>query len=142
MAKRGGAKPILLQSEPWALPGDLEPTFPVRNPIRQWVRWKDEVYCMIISQDELAPADWRWHVSVSRERDYGSDDVPVWRDLRDLVWWARPGVMFAVPLPPKTLWMNENPNVLHAIEIRDAVLEDSWRLTHENAALLGSTVPS
>jgi hypothetical protein len=67
--------------------------------------------------------DWRWHVSVS-----GTERVPRWDEFAHVVHSFRPGVMFTIALPPPQFWINVAQNCLHAWEIKDANLEDLWRM--------------
>jgi hypothetical protein len=76
----------------------------------------------IMSRDEIAPADHRWHISVQ-----GQGDVPIWRNLVAIGHRLRPGIFFCVGVPPSHLWMNVHPNVLHLWEMDDEHLTEQWR---------------
>ena len=39
----------------------------------------------------------------------------------------RPGVVFCIPMPPRTWWINVHKDVLHAWETTDAHLIAEWR---------------
>jgi hypothetical protein len=82
----------------------------------------------IVSRDEVAPGDLRWHVSVSRR-----DRVPTWDEMAKTIHALRPGVMFVIPLPPKNLWVNIHENCLHAHEVKDEPLVEQWR--HEGQVM-------
>jgi hypothetical protein len=69
--------------------------------------------------------DFRWHISVA-----GEDAVPKWRDLVAIAHAIKPGVFFVVGVPPRSMWMNVNPNTLHLMELRDPNLEHNFE---ENA---------
>ena len=76
----------------------------------------------IVSRDEVAPGDLRHHVSLSRQ-----DRVPTFDELAKCVHSLRPGVMFCIPLPPRSMWLNIHENCLHAHEIHDEPLVEQWR---------------
>jgi hypothetical protein len=75
-----------------------------------------------MTREEIAPGDSRWHISVA-----GNGHLPAWRHLVAIVHRLRPGVPMAVGIPPESHWMNINPYVLHAMEIKDTNLTDQWR---------------
>ncbi len=82
-------------------------------------------YHFIRSRDNIGGdgvPDWRWHVSVSGERD-----VPRWRDLVAIGHKLRPGVCFVVGVPPRSQWMSVHPHCLHLYETKDAALQAQWR---------------
>ena len=71
--------------------------------------------------------DWRWHISV-RFGDPGIDGrVPTWDELVDVAHELRPGVCFAIGIPPRSWWMNVHPDVLHLYEMKDEALVSQWR---------------
>lgn len=76
----------------------------------------------MVSRDEVAPGDLRWHISLSR-----TDRVPTWDELAKCAHALRPGVMFCIPMPPKTMWLNIHENCLHLHEIKDEALVEQWR---------------
>jgi hypothetical protein len=76
--------------------------------------------------------DYRWHISVA-----GPDTVPPWADFVAIVHALRPGVMFCVPMPPQSYWMNVNSRVLHVWELHDDALTEGWRATGEHARAAG-----
>lgn len=81
----------------------------------------------ILSRDELAPGDLRWHLSV-RYGDPGRDGrVPTWEELVRAAHELRPGVVFVVGVPPRSWWVNVHPDVLHLWEIRDKALTETWQ---------------
>lgn len=93
------------------------------------LRIDGEAYYAILSRDEIARGDLRWHISLSRRADLGNgDEVPLWRVLVAVAHKLRPGVAFIVPVPPENCWMNQNPNVLHVNETKDINLVANWRL--------------
>jgi len=77
----------------------------------------------LVSRDEVAPGDLRWHISLSR-----NDRVPTWDELAKCAHALRPGVVFCIPMPPKTMWLNLHENCLHLHEIHDDPLVDQWKL--------------
>lgn len=76
----------------------------------------------LLSRDEIAEGDMRWHISVSR-----LDRVPKWDELVQAAHDLRPGVVFVVPMPPRSWWINVHPNALHLWEVSDQALIDQWR---------------
>lgn len=94
-------------------------------PRRYRARFEGEDYSVIVTRDNIgrvgAP-DYRWHVSVAGERS-----TPAWRAFVAIVQEVRPGVMFCVPMPPRSHWLNLNENVMHVHETKDAALTDQWK---------------
>jgi hypothetical protein len=76
----------------------------------------------LVSRDEIAPGDLRWHLSLSR-----ADRIPTWSELSKAADHLRPGIVFVVPMPPKSMWVNLHENTLHLVEIRDEPLIEQWR---------------
>lgn len=72
--------------------------------------------------DQAGEADYRWHLSIA-----GTTRVPRWDEMVSLAHALRPGVMFCIPLPPRSFWLNEHELCLHVWEVKDAALEQSWR---------------
>jgi hypothetical protein len=112
---------------------------------RMWGVLDGQRYCVLLSHDPIDDpgGEKRWHVSVSNEAHLGAGhDVPTWRDFVAIVHQVRPGVPFVVGIPPRNMWMNKNPNVLHALETRDVLLVRRWEA--EAAAVRGTeaAVPS
>ena len=70
--------------------------------------------------------DLRWHISMRAQ-----DRIPKWEELVEAAHQLRPGVVFCVPLPPRTWWINVHEHVLHLWEIRDTNLENQWRSEHQ-----------
>lgn len=105
------------------------------NAERIYLRIDGELHQALLSRDEVPPGnESRWHISLSKAEhleDPDCHDVPTWRDLVAVVHQLRPGVTFAVGIPPRNMWMNHNPNVLHAWEIRDPGLEEAFRVNAE-----------
>lgn len=64
----------------------------------------------------------RWHLSLS-----GPGRVPSWEELVDVAHQLRPGVPFVVGVPPRNLWLNLHPHVLHLWETADEALLTEWR---------------
>lgn len=75
----------------------------------------------LVSRDEIGPDDQRWHISLSR-----NDRVPNWDELAKCAHALRPGVMFCVPMPPKSFWLNVHENCLHLWEVKDEPMTDQW----------------
>lgn len=67
----------------------------------------------------------RWHVSLQ-----GPGRTPTWEELVEAAHFLRPGVGFVVSVPPRNLWMNVHPHVLHLWETGDEALIAEW---HANA---------
>lgn len=65
----------------------------------------------------------RWHVSVQHR-----DRIPTWDELVGAAHDLRPGVVFAIGVPPRSWWLNAHPNVLHLWETRDEGLVAEYRL--------------
>lgn len=81
----------------------------------------------LVSRDEIAPADWRWHVSLRYGNPGENGRVPTWEELVDAGHALRPGVCFVVGVPPRSWWMSVHPHVLHLYETRDGNLVEQWR---------------
>jgi hypothetical protein len=95
---------------------------------RLWGSLNGQRYCVLLSRDVFPDGDPRWHISVSNEAHLQrGHDVPVWRDFVAIVHQMRPGVPFVLGIPPSNMWMNKNPNVLHALEVKDEALIREWR---------------
>lgn len=65
----------------------------------------------------------RWHVSVR-----GPGRVPTWAELVEVAHSVRPGVPFVVSVPPRSLWLNLHPHVLHLWETGDEALIREWKV--------------
>lgn len=85
----------------------------------------------------LNASDYRWHISVR-----GPDRLPDWDEFRDIVHAVRPGVMFCVPMPPRPLWVNIDPHVLHVFELQDQALIGQWSAEGHHARRAGVGEPS
>jgi len=59
----------------------------------------------------------RWHISLAAQ-----GRVPTWAELAQSAHELRPGVFFVVMVPPRSMWMNVHPNVLHLWETADPAL--------------------
>ena len=76
---------------------------------------------------EPVGGEMRWHISL-RYGDIGKDGrIPTWEELVEAAHELRPGVVFAIGVPPRSWWINVHPNVLHLHEIRDEALVAQWR---------------
>lgn len=64
----------------------------------------------------------RWHISIQ-----GPGRVPTWEELVQACHELRPGVPFVISIPPRSLWMNVHPNVLHCWQTDDPLLVEEWR---------------
>lgn len=62
--------------------------------------------------------DARWHLSAA-----GSTRVLTWAELVEIAHRFRPGIMFSIALPPRTMWLNLHEHCLHLWQMRDASLE-------------------
>lgn len=58
----------------------------------------------------------------------GESKPPQWNHLVAVIHHMRPGVVFAVPLPPLSWWLNEHPHCLHVWEVKDDNLVKCWKL--------------
>lgn len=65
----------------------------------------------------------RWHISLQHR-----DRVPTWAEVARAAHELRPGVGFVISVPPKSLWLNLHPRVIHLDEVRDPELEENWRV--------------
>lgn len=83
-------------------------------------------YSVLVGHEPCGEApgdDLRWHVSVA-----GESKPPQWNHLVAVVHHMRPGVVFAVPLPPLSWWLNEHPHCLHVWEVKDDNLVKCWKI--------------
>lgn len=78
----------------------------------------------LIGREPLAPpdGDFRWHLSLSTDIR-----VPRWEELVTAAHDLRPGVPFAIGVPPKSWWINVHPHTLHLWEVRDDNLVNQWK---------------
>jgi hypothetical protein len=76
----------------------------------------------LVSRDEIATGDLRWHVSLKHR-----DRIPTWEELVQAGHELRPGVVFVIAVPPRSWWINVHPHVLHLYEIKDMALTAQWR---------------
>jgi hypothetical protein len=80
----------------------------------------------LVGREPVGPddddADPRWHISLAR-----SDRLPTWQELVDAAHALRPGVVFCVPLPPRSWWLNVHEYTLHLWELGDLNLVNQWR---------------
>jgi hypothetical protein len=97
--------------------------FPVRPPV---VHRNGRLEALVgrepVGPHQQALEDLRWHISVR-----APGRVPTWPELVDAAHSLRPGVVFCVPMPPRTWWLNVHEHVLHLWETRDPNLERQWR---------------
>jgi hypothetical protein len=84
--------------------------------------WRKGLLAAVVSRDEIEPGDHRWHVSIQHR-----DRVPTWEEMSASLHELRPGVAFALGVPPRSWWINVHPNVLHGWELRDGALIAQWR---------------
>jgi hypothetical protein len=69
-----------------------------------------------------------WHISVSHpERD------PTWEEIKHVQNELKPGVFFAMPMPPKEWWMSIAKRCYHLFEVKDEVLIRMWKASGEMA---------
>ena len=81
----------------------------------------------LVGREPVAENDWRWHISL-RYGDPGRDGrIPSWEELVQTAHELRPGVVFVVPVPPRSWWVNVHQHVLHLYETRDAQLVEQFR---------------
>ncbi len=91
------------------------------------VIWRNGRLTAFVGREPVGPdqanlEDLRWHISVR-----GPSRVPTWEELVRAAHELRPGVVFCVPMPPRTWWINVHEHVLHLWEVRDVNLETQWR---------------
>jgi hypothetical protein len=83
----------------------------------------------VVGREPLGPKqdDWRWHISL-RFGDPGRNGrVPTWKEMVEAAHQLRPGVVFCIPMPPKSWWLNVHDDVLHLHEIHDEPLVELWK---------------
>lgn len=100
---------------------------PTSDFIGSWTaRFKGKRYSVILTRDDIsggrAEPDPRWHLSIAAD-----DKVPTWDAVAAIAHELRPGVPFALGVPPKSWWINVHPGTLHLWELRDQNLLDQWR---------------
>jgi hypothetical protein len=93
------------------------------------LRHEDRGLIAIRSYDNISygtpnPPDWRWHISVRNARD---GRVPTWDELAFTGHSIRPGVAFALGVPPRSWWINVHEHVLHLWQLKDDALLEQWR---------------
>lgn len=76
----------------------------------------------LLGREPVAPGDDRWHLSLSAE-----GRVPNWDELAAAAHALRPGVAFAIGVPPRSWWINVHEHVLQLWEVADANLLAQWR---------------
>lgn len=84
-------------------------------------------FSVLLGSEDISRSDvpdFRWHISIG-----GStiERVPAWNEFVAITHRVRPGIMFSIPLPPRSVWLNENEYVLHAWEVHDDALAANWR---------------
>jgi len=77
---------------------------------------------VLMGREPVVPEDWRWHLSVQ-----GPGRIPNWEEMVAAAHELRPGVVFCVPMPPRSWWVNCHPHVLHLWETNDPHLVAEWR---------------
>ena len=77
----------------------------------------------LVGREPVGPErlDFRWHISLS-----ASGRVPSWEELSAAAHELRPGVAFAVGVPPQSWWINVHRHTLHLWELRDEALLEQW----------------
>lgn len=88
--------------------------------------WRKGLLAALVSRDEITPGDERWHISVQHR-----DRVPAWNELAAAGHELRPGVVFAIGVPPRSWWINVHEHVLHLWELRDAAFVEQWKLERQ-----------
>jgi hypothetical protein len=92
------------------------------------VQHEGRSFSVFLTRDNVAPGprqvpDWRWHLSIA-----GRDmKVPEWNTIAAVAHQVRPGIPFALGVPPKSWWINVHSGALHLWELKDANLLDQWR---------------
>lgn len=99
------------------------------------MRGRDGLY-VVISRDPLPRSvasqqitgkkktdpDWRWHVTVGNDTRRAT-----WEEARDAAHELRPGITFALLIPPIGWWTNVDSRAIHLWEVKDDNLEDWLR---------------
>ena len=67
--------------------------------------------------------DSRWHLALAAD----GDREPTFREFICATSELRPGIAFAVAIPPRSWWLNTQPRVFHAWEYHDAALTQQWQ---------------
>jgi hypothetical protein len=81
-----------------------------------------QLYALVARETWEGESEPRWHISIQRR-----GRIPSWSEVARAAHELRPGVGFVVSIPPKSLWMNLHPHVLHLQEVRDPGLVAQWR---------------
>jgi hypothetical protein len=76
----------------------------------------------LMAREPLRGSRPRWHISVSRPTR-----LPTWDELVEAAHALRPGVPFAIGVPPRSWWINVHPHCLHLWELDDSALIAQWR---------------
>lgn len=88
--------------------------------------WRAPGYSAMLGREHCGgrPSDpLRWHISLR-----GPGRVPSWNDMVEVAHQLRPGVGFVLSVPPRSLWLNLHPHVLHLWETGDEALMEEWRV--------------
>jgi hypothetical protein len=80
-----------------------------------------------LTYDEIARGDMRWHISLRYGEEGLDGRIPTWEELVIACHDLRPGVPFALGIPPRSWWLNVHPHVLHLWELADGPLIAQWR---------------
>ena len=95
-------------------------------PVPRAFQHRDGRTCLV-GREPYAKDDLRWHISL-RYGDPGEDGrLPTWEELVNTAHEMRPGVPFVIGIPPRSLWMNVHPHVLHMVETKDEAMIENWR---------------
>ena len=70
----------------------------------------------------------RWHISLRYGEHSKDGRVPTWDEIVNTCHELRPGVPFVMGVPPRNLWLNVHPDVLHAWETKDEALLTQWKI--------------
>jgi hypothetical protein len=77
-----------------------------------------EFFSVLLSFSEIEPDVERWHMSIA-----GQSRVPRWNEVAAIAHRLRPGVTFALYVPPQSWWINIHEHCLHLWQIDDPPLE-------------------
>lgn len=81
----------------------------------------------LVGREPVVDGDVRWHISMRYGEPGVNGRIPTWEELVSAAHDLRPGVVFIVPVPPKSWWMNIHPHVLHMHETRDEPLVQMFK---------------
>lgn len=98
-------------------------------------------YAMMLGREPIGgtsePSDFRWHMSIAHDRR-----IPEWGHIVEITHRLRPGVMFAIGIPPKGHYLSIHDYCLHVWELHDDHLTAQWRHEAKVARAMGKGQPT